>query len=380
MMVLYCIILTLDYARAQDNSIYEDAMPRFLVVNQYQPSDYSLDDYRIYQALANPTALFDRHISSSSASSKNTPTITALHTVLNKILDQIRAFRNPTLADYLPVYLEKIDGFQRAKDFTNLYRYLDLVNFNGYDPRLISLHNSLKSAVMLIHDIPQGEERDPDELGPVAKSLEYLDKAWFSVTGHAIDYDNWRRELSSQGTPKTLVDELSTHSYATQEIVEAHIANLQMVFNPGYAEDCKKEFLEGASGVMAKIQTQTPLNLNSSSHQPPVQPIRAGLLLRIYQDPQFSHWLTQLILLSIVIAAAMATTAVILPTLLPVAIAALVKGLSTLATRTILGAAITVGVLATATLATSLHARFFYHPPETGSGQQPQSSNTIEHR
>lgn len=112
--------------------------------------------------------------------------------------------------------------------------------------------------------------------------------------------------------------------------------------------------------------------------QPVPSPENVGFLLAVYRHPRFRQWQTQLILAAIVLTAALVITAFMLnATLLPLAVAGVVKGLSATAANTIFGAAWAIGVVAAVSLAASLHARFFSAPnPDHNGGAAPELASS----
>ena len=147
-----------------------------------------------------------------------------------------------------------------------------------------------------------------------------------------------------------MIDEIKEEgrrNNVNESIVNAHITNLKMILNPNYHALCIQEF--------------SPRSMNTSSRQNTGHDrSHPGFLLGVYQNPLFQHWLVRAILLALILSAALVAAAFMVKVaVLPVAVAGFVTGLSQLAAYRIFGAAVTVGVAATATLVASIHASFF---------------------
>lgn len=363
-------------------------MPKFLAVTDfYKPIEYSLGDFKKYQLLLNVQELPNRDPSRSIVLSNKPATkqVASASEMISSIVNKMRLLPTNSAATYPNSdYFLFITRYTSSNQFEDLGNYLrDTVTLDNCNPAFIKLHQSLLEMVVFIYEIDANVDKNPAELGPVAKSLEYLEDAWENLTGIRDSFVNVGKQI-----PEKFIGLLRSRDKVTEEIVAAHIANLQMVLDSGYAEACRQEFVEGRQGLEAKLNaiprlptetSPTTSNIPATHPRPnptAVAPINAGLLIRIYRDPRFSNWFTQLLLLAIVIGAAMVAAGLTLPALLPVAVAAVVKSMSILATRIMTGAAITAGTAAAATLATSLYARFFSNPRETGSGQQPSLNKT----
>jgi tetratricopeptide (TPR) repeat protein len=100
-------------------------------------------------------------------------------------------------------------------------------------------------------------------------------------------------------------------------------------------------------------------------------------LIQLYQNHAFQHWLTQLILWTVAIAALLVVTAfMVKATMLPLAVANVVTGLSKFAANAIFGTALAVGL---ATSAVLIHSRFFAPSPPASNNSGGSNTNTSEY-
>ena len=255
--------------------------------------------------------------------------------------------------DHLLVKLNDIDvsnmQLSEAKDLLESFR-----------ASLTEITRNLKKKEMfLIID----EEQNP--YAPRIRYFQYLDAAWAELTGHklASSGNALISDLNNTEDESRRVAALDFLKGFSKAVAETHAHNLQVISSPDFTRRC----LAGFETLTPSPQKQTLTSSNNNS-----------FLMCVYQDRRFQHWLCQLVLLAIVITAALVfASLVVKASMLPLAVATVVTGLSKFAANVIFGTAAVVGVAATVALGASLYARFFsQRPPEGGDAG---SSATMIH-
>ena len=199
---------------------------------------------------------------------------------------------------------------------------------------------------------------------PPARSFQYLDEEWLRLTGNTLHAykDKIIADLNNTedaSRPDHALNHLRTHNAS---LAETHAHNLRVIYSPDFTSQC----LAGFETLTPSAQKQTLASSNNNS-----------FLMRVYQDRRFQHWLCQLVLFAIVLTAALVLTSLaVKATLLPLAVATVVTGLSKFAANVIFGTAAVVGAAATVALGASLYARFFSQRlPEGGDAGSSATNN-----
>lgn len=314
-------------------------MPQFLKMEGYQPQDYTKGDFLQYQYLQE-LQKNKLNVQPSGVASVKRPSTDMLYQYHVGQLKLCNETHKEKGADF---YKELGNALDR-----NAGTLLELLESESYDlyfeSRFVTIRQAFAEAVREVSESKLAAySRDPEEFAPQNRSLQYLKMAE-------------RPDL-------------------TPEQRAMHEANLAFVNADSYITDCEQEFVANAPPKTAQLKPATPAPTPASDN--------AGFLLKVYRNPRFRHWLTQLLLAAIVLTAALVImTCMIQVTLLPIAVASVVKGLSTMAVNTIFGASCIIGAAAAATLATSLYARFFgaTQPSDRSAGPAPASSNNQSYR
>lgn len=297
-------------------------MPKFLKVDSYQPEDYTKADFMLYSYLkdrANGQRDFTS-VSQSIPSVKSSPNLFR-QSLFECHISELESCRTNANDQKLTSHIGSIRVLWYENKFDAL---LELLQKNDeFGPIFKVKSAAFAVAVTLARNDVSGEDkRDPDEFSPKCKSLINLNGAF----------------------------EASLHSGVSSDVASAHDANKNFLNDPKFEQYCKNEFLN--NGPIFAVALPPP------SQKFPLE--NAGFFLKVYRSPAFQHWLTQLLLLAVVLTAALVIMAfTVNATLLPLAVAGVVKGFSGMAAKTILGSAIVIGTGFAVALSASFPARFF---------------------
>ena len=329
-------------------------MPKFLKVGEYQPEDYTKAEYMQYRYLrdrargegASAAILRPQGISSIKRGSQfSKENLIRFHMEELALCRSSSTFQKS--GDNLREYISNLGDKFRKEGEQSLLLLLERnieENFLGEDLGELfrAKRQAFVEALRFVCSVEvDGDSRDPDELSPINKSLSHLKFAAALWQSEAMPTD----------------------------IANAHAANLALVNDPKFEGYCEVEFLDNGSIEEAKLAIT-----------PPTSPENAGFLLKVYRSPAFQHWLTQLLLLAVVLTAALVIAAfTVNATLLPLAVAGVVKGFSGMAAKAVLGSAIVIGTGFTVALSASLHARFFAARDEAGAAPPAGVSTNSAH-
>jgi hypothetical protein len=195
---------------------------------------------------------------------------------------------------------------------------------------------------------------------PKKIALEHLELAWFNVSQTNLrdvlkDF-NLEKEEKEKAVHAAVMLTYQWCLPVTKAISEAHYANLMMVYR-GDIETHYEEMLKGYEEQLNPKQNTVGDSLVMPQKAVASNPVMPQLLIRLYQNPLFQHWLTQLVLWTVAITALLVVAAfMVKATMLPLAVAKVVAGLSDFASKAIFGTALTVGLVTSAVL---IHSRFF---------------------
>lgn len=349
-------------------------MPKFQTSNLYQPENYTFDDFLRYRYLKGGLVQSGQAVAAARVSSIKAPSIS-----LKEKQAQILGVYEQRLRDLaLSIYAEPIINnamiFARGvlgfpptiglEDFREwIQAYRKTLESSELYTDFLNLLDELVNMVAFMQDeerVSSEWYRDPDEFAPRNKSLQNLGQAWHFFTGQ---HSAHIYILGEQERRRLFEDTGSRHGLV-QGVIDAHIANVNMVLAPNYESCCEQEF-----SMRTTSTASNDSKIAAGSRNGYAARSNPGFLLAIYQDPRFQHGYTQLLLLAIIIMAALiAATFMVNVAALPVAVASVVTGLSKLAANMIFGSAVTVAAGATVALAASLHARFFSKPDDLGRG------------
>lgn len=296
-------------------------MPKFLKLGDYQPEDYTKADFMLYLCLrdqANGQRFTS--VSQSIRSVKSSPN-SFCTSWFELHISELESCRCPANDNELNTLITKIKSLWCENQYRASWEAFskdDICTNAKFGPTLRAKIDAFIFAVTLLADNEFTlQNRDPDELSPKTKFLSILNSA----------AEPWQ----SKAMPEA--------------IANAHAANMKLAHDPQLEKYCEIEFLQNSVIVCATVD--------------PV-PENAGFFLKVYHSPAFQHWLTQLVLLAAVLTAALVIMAfTVNATLLPLAVAGMVKGFSGMAAKAVLGSAIVIETGFAVALSASLHARFF---------------------
>jgi hypothetical protein len=198
---------------------------------------------------------------------------------------------------------------------------------------------------------------------PRNEGISQLNDAWRPFSSYFIDFQR-NFDLKKEESGKVLYAEVMASARGNAEVTdamrEAHYTNILTVCSG----DIEKKYEEMLKGYEEQLNPKAQRSGAVNSFTPQI-------LIHLYQNRIFQHWLTQLVLWAVAITALLVVTAfMVKATMLPMAVAKVVAGLSDFASKAIFGTALTVGLVTTAVL---IHSRFFVPAAAPASGSDGSS-------
>ena len=332
----------------------------------YNPATYSFSDYNLFQ-YANET--HPRH--------QNPPNgrVTYVYPLQTKVVSSLQAIKERYLARF-QTCAKKAKNFNFVMFASLCNALISKVDSDALDSWTV-IRASLKKLRSGLQTLVPKEKDDSEYTELLLDFITTLDEIRNSVCG-SID----PMEFSPKYRSGTYL--ASEWERITNQKILSVLQPIIDDLNSEKQEERERamEYLKRGSEPLAEIQAANLRLISTASytrrciaHFEPYPGLGSGLLLRIYDDRRFQHWLCQMVLAVIFLTAiAILTALTVKATLLPLAVATVVTGLSKFAANVIFGMTLTIGITAAVALGASLHARFFSHRPPKGGGNGAESN------
>lgn len=337
-------------------------------ITGYTPKDYSLEDYslyRYYTAIQNGVPKQSNSARSSTVTAIKSPSTLAFEELCSRFFAQMQASvpHNSNVKTEIENTRKTIAQDPKKHDPLFVQSQLSIMDLYGATKECIEIYRAFMNSLETIHLSSSNENLyDPNEFSPVSVSFYNLASEWTRCTGDQklnSFHDQIKSDIESQTT--TNLEKYLQDNSTDQNIAAMTFQNLQLIFSPNYHQQCIDR-LEGNAVLTPKKARGV-----TSQHSNP------SFMMAVYSDPRFQSRYFQLLLLAIIITAALVAAAFLVKaSLLPVAVATMVKGLSQYATPIIVSSA-AMGIAAAGTLYASLRARSFFGPG--GAGNAGSSAN-----
>lgn len=337
----------------------------------YNPATYSFSDYNLFQ-YANET--HQRH--------QNPPNgrVTYGYPLQTKVVSSLQAIKERYLARF-QTCAKKDKNFNFVRFASICNALISKVDNDAFDSWKV-ISGSLKKLRSGLQTLVSEEKDDSEYTELLLDFITTLDVIKKSVCG-SINPMHFSPEYRSATYLAIEWERITNQDISTllPQIIDDLNSEKQE------ERDRTMEYLKRGSERLAEIQaanlrliSTAPYTRRCLAHFEPHPGLSSGLLLRIYDDRRFQHWLCQMVLAVIFLTAiAILTALTVKATLLPLAVATVVTGLSKFAANVIFGMTLTIGITAAVALGASLHARFFSHRPPKGGGNGAESNLANEH-